>query len=556
MLVDASIADIASAWKNLRTLCAVRVLIAGAAIFVQRTSSLAASASASTVAWGFLTLAVLGLVLSFIGRPKYIEQLAAALAVDLLCISLLVLTSPGGTDGMPMLFFAPVAGAALLAHLPVALFVAATASLVLLSDALLRQLGGMAEPAYAQVGALGAVMFGVALVLNRLAARVLMQERLVQAKNAELQAQVQVNRAVINEMRLGILVVSQEGQVRAANPAARTVLDLAEAGAESDLGARLAQRYPTLSRVLGAWARSRPTESRAWTVMLEAPAVADGDPGDPASRPGKRVRIRSIPFGVEKATDAPLLISIEDMREVEVQAMQLKLAAMGRLTASIAHEIRNPLAAIDHASALMAEETTDPATERLLRIVKDNVQRLDRIVEDVLSVSRATRVRAERLALAETVHQIVADFARDRAIDPARFTIDIAEDIEIAFDRAHLTQIVVNLVANAARYSSAAAGAIEITADRKGEGAIELTFGNDGPAIAPDVRAQLFEPFFTTYRHGTGLGLFLARELAIANGADLFLDDAAIAARRYGSAFTLRLGAGAESGVSLEPDAS
>ena len=136
------------------------------------------------------------------------------------------------------------------------------------------------------------------------------------------------------------------------------------------------------------------------------------------------------------------------------------------------------------------------------------------------------------------------------------FRSDIGEHLEVRFDRAHLTQIVVNLVANAARYSSEAAGAVEITSEAKPEGSIELTVGNDGPAITPDVRTQLFEPFFTTYRHGTGLGLFLARELAIANGADLFLDDAAIATRRYGCAFTLRFAAGAESGVTLDSDAS
>jgi len=556
MFADASLTDQASSWKKLRTLCAVRVVIAGAAIFIEHANAFAASAAAITTAWGYLGLTLIGFALSFARRPKYVDQLAAGLAVDLLCISLLVLTSPGSADGSQMLFFAPVAGAALLSQLPVALLVAATASLVLLSDALLRQLGGLGEPAYAQVGALGAVMFGVAWVLNRLAARVLAQERLVQAKNAELEAQVQVNRAVINEMQLGILVVSQDGQVRAANPAARTVLELADDGTEADFGQRLTARYATLSRVLGAWARSRPSESRAWTVALEAPLPVEGEPPDLASRPGKRVRIRSIPFGVAKSTDAPLLVSIEDMREVEVQAMQLKLAAMGRLTASIAHEIRNPLAAIDHASALLAEENTDPAAQRLLRIVKDNVQRLDRIVEDVLSVSRATRVRAEQVPLAAAVAQIVADFARDRAIDPGRFALDIGEHLEVRFDRAHLTQIVVNLVANAARYSSEAAGAVEITSEAKPEGSIELTVGNDGPAITPDVRTQLFEPFFTTYRHGTGLGLFLARELAIANGADLFLDDAAIATRRYGCAFTLRFAAGAESGVTLDSDAS
>lgn len=556
MTASAAFTGADGVWKSLRTLCGVRVVIAGAAVFIQYTSNQPPASAAVTVAWTYFALAVGGLALSFVSRPRFAEQLAAVLAVDMLCIGLLVLTAVGGANTSALLFFAPVAGAALLARLPIALFVAAMASLLLLADALLRQLGEAADPGYAQIGALGAVMFAVAYVLNRLAARVITQERLVQAKNAELQTQVLVNRAVIDEMRLGILIVSHDGRVRAANPAARSVLDIGDGGSGDELGERLVLRYPTLARVLAAWTRSPPAQSRAWTVVLEAAAPAGEGrlPADQASRPGKRVRIRSIPFGVEKLTDAPLLVSIEDMREVEVQATQLKLAAMGRLTASIAHEIRNPLAAISHASALLAEEAPAPEMQRMLRIVQDNVGRLDRIVEDVLSVSRSTRVRAEKLRLAQTVSQIVGDFARDRAIDPARFTLDIESTLEIGFDRAHLTQIVVNLIANATRYASAAAGAIEITADRCADGSIELTIANDGPPIGTEARAQLFEPFFTTDRHGTGLGLFLGRELALANGADLFVDDAAIAAHHYGAAFTLRIGAGAESAELSEPE--
>lgn len=554
MTVSAAFSGADGVWKSLRTLCGVRVVIAGAAVFVQYTAS--HSSASATVAWTYLALALGGLALAFLPRPRFAEQLTAVLAIDMLCIGTLVLTEVNSTNATALLFFAPVAGAALLARLPIALFVAATASLLLLADALLRQLGGAGDQGYAQVGTLGAVMFAVAYVLNRLAARVIAQERLVQAKNAELRTQVLVNRAVIDEMRLGILIVSHDGRVRAANPAARSVLDIDDGGSAEGLGEQLVRRYPTLARVLASWTRTPPAQSRAWTVVLEAapPAGDAHPPADQASRPGKRVRIRSIPFGVEKLTDASLLVSIEDMREVEVQATQLKLAAMGRLTASIAHEIRNPLAAIGHASALLAEETQAPETQRLLRIVQDNVGRLDRIVEDVLSVSRSTRVRSERLRLAQTVGQIVADFARDRGVDPARFALDIDTTFEIGFDRAHLTQIVVNLIANAARYASAAAGAIEVTADRRADGAIELTIANDGPPIGADGRAQLFEPFFTTDRHGTGLGLFLGRELALANGADLFLDDAAIAAHHCGAAFTLRIGAAAESNELSEPE--
>ena len=146
MFADVTTTAHASSWKNLRTLCAVRVLIAGSAVFILQANAGVTSATALTTAWGYLTLTLAALALSFAQRPRYVDQLAAALAVDLLCISLLVLASPGGANGLQMLFFAPVAGAALLSQLPVALFVAATVSIVLLSDALLRQLGGRERP--------------------------------------------------------------------------------------------------------------------------------------------------------------------------------------------------------------------------------------------------------------------------------------------------------------------------------------------------------------------------------------------------------------------------
>lgn len=526
-----------SAWKSLRTLCTVRVLIAAAVIFAMMSNGASVYALPLRVAIAYFVLSLVGLLVTWAYTRHYVEQLALSISVDLVAISALVSVAPSG-EGLSLLFFFPVAGAALLAELPMALFVAAVASLIVLLDAALRQLGG-AEVSYTQTGTLGATMFGAAWLLNRLAERVIAQERLVSMKNAELQAQVRVNRAVINEMRQGILLVSQDGHVRAANPAARSVLDLDRPELTGDLGERIAQHYPTLNRVLSAWAHVRPTDTRAWTVALESTAGGEGEGHGPA-RPPRRVRIRSIPFGVEKPHDAPLLVSIEDMREVETQATQLKLASMGRLTASIAHEIRNPLAAISHAADLLAEDAQDDGSRRLLRIVHDNVHRLDRIVGDILSVSRATRVRMEHVPLMASITQMVGDFARDRDIDEARFAIDIDEALVVRFDRAHLTQIIVNLIANAARYGSASAGAVEVTADRELNGGVRLTVANDGPAIGEDARTQLFEPFFTTDRHGTGLGLFLARELAIANAAELFLDEAAAQSRHMGAAFTLR----------------
>jgi two-component system sensor histidine kinase PilS (NtrC family) len=142
------------------------------------------------------------------------------------------------------------------------------------------------------------------------------------------------------------------------------------------------------------------------------------------------------------------------------------------------------------------------------------------------------------LLLGTTVKSVVDEFVRDQHMPEQRFAVDVDPTLSVAFDRSHLTQILVNLIGNATRYATEQPGAIEITADRDDEEGVVLTVADDGPGVDAETRAHLFEPFFTTWRKGTGLGLYLARDLAVANGAELVLDDAA---RRRGAAFTLRM---------------
>ncbi|CAN5386099.1 ATP-binding protein [soil metagenome] len=527
-------------WQGLGTLCVIRTVVALVTATAGIIMTGAWTRPINIVSFIYIGLVLWSLPFAIRKRPGFAEQLAAIIAVDVLFIALMVFLGDGFRGGMPLLFFVPVVGAALLAELPIALCVSAIASLVLLAESLIRELT-QGDPTYFQAGILGAALFAAAVVLNRLAVRILAQERLVREKHTQLQLQIEVNLAVINEMREGILVVSPEGQVSAANPAARRILHAPEFESERDFGHWVAMRYPALSRLLTTWALAGPVDNRAWTVLLESEEVPPLGihSGDDPARAAKRVRLRPIRLAAGTMGDStPLLASLEDLRELEAQATQLKLASMGRLSASIAHEIRNPLAAIGHAAALMAEDEANTAS-RLLRIVQDNVRRIDRIVEDVLSVSRSSRVRAEKLPLAATVKSVVDEFVRDQQIPAQRFAVDVDPHIQVTFDRSHLTQILVNLIGNATRYATEQSGAIEITADFDEENqSIALTVADDGAGVDAETRAHLFEPFFTTWRKGTGLGLYLARDLALANGAELVLDDAA---RRRGAAFTLRM---------------
>jgi two-component system sensor histidine kinase PilS (NtrC family) len=229
------------------------------------------------------------------------------------------------------------------------------------------------------------------------------------------------------------------------------------------------------------------------------------------------VRARLLDTGTE---DELTVVFVEDMTRSREQAQQLKLAALGRLTANIAHEIRNPLSAISHASELLAEERRDPDRDRLTRIIHDNTLRLERLVADVLQLNRRDRVAAERVALNGWLQRFLEEFAANESVPAGRIAIEPPREAWIEFDREHLQQVLWNLLRNAVRHAPAAPGAVRIAARAFGD-KVELSVTDSGPGVPEAIQGQLFEPFFTTDSKGTGLGLYLARELAAANGAQL-----------------------------------
>jgi two-component system sensor histidine kinase PilS (NtrC family) len=212
------------------------------------------------------------------------------------------------------------------------------------------------------------------------------------------------------------------------------------------------------------------------------------------------------------------VVVVEDLGRLERRAQQLKLASMGRLSASIAHEIRNPLAAIRHANGLLGERLDSPAQQRLAGIVEDNCVRINRIIEDVLSISRRGSAAPEPIAAAAFLARVIAEYVLQSGVDPARVECRIESDQPIWFDAGNLRQIIINLLGNALRHSSQAPGAVQIIWSRE-RGAPTLAVCDDGPGVPQSVREHLFEPFLTTEARGTGLGLHLTRELCNANAA-------------------------------------
>jgi two-component system sensor histidine kinase PilS (NtrC family) len=219
----------------------------------------------------------------------------------------------------------------------------------------------------------------------------------------------------------------------------------------------------------------------------------------------------------------------------------MKLAAIGRLTANIAHEIRNPLGSISHAAQLLHEEPeTSPGTRRLLGIIHDNTQRLNRMVNDVLGLNRGHAALLETIPVAQFVLQFVAEFIETEKAAAQVFSVRADDALRVQFDRTHLNQVLWNLCRNALRHCRGGAGSVQILAQRvRGGRAVKLDVIDDGPGVPALVRSGLFEPFVTTAPGGTGLGLYIARELCAANGAELEYVQSSI-----GTQFTLTCRAG------------
>jgi two-component system sensor histidine kinase PilS (NtrC family) len=309
--------------------------------------------------------------------------------------------------------------------------------------------------------------------------------------------------------------VDSNGLVRQFNPAVETLLgrpapelDQVEAYSE-DLAAALA-----------AW-RERAGPRLASVTLRDS---------------GKVVHARFVEAGVEG--DNFTVIYLDDQSRLEEQSRQLKLAALGRLTANIAHEIRNPLAAISHAAELLAEENRQPGRDRLNRIIRDNARRLDRMVKDVLELNRRDRVQAEPIRMAGFLEMFVDDLVQNEGYSHEVFRVEADTDAVVDFDRVHLNQILWNLARNAWRHSRQQPDSVRISLARNG-GRLELRVVDDGPGVPEHLRGQLFEPFFTTYSSGTGLGLYIARELCAANGASLVY-----AERSHGAEFRIVLHGG------------
>ncbi|WP_241687781.1 ATP-binding protein [Janthinobacterium sp. 17J80-10] len=525
-------------WRSLQTFAVTRVVISlvlliyvsfsGKKAFLEpdRFGDLAAGL-------GYLMLALGFFILVLYWRRRFLLQLLSQILVDISVISLLYVSAGGAKSGLAILYLFPLAGCAILAPLVWALFFVSLVSLILLGESAYQLARDMPEVSISHAGLYGAAFFAAALVINRLAAKLIRQEALAARRGEDLQLQQAINRMVIADMGDGILVVSSEGIILTANPAAERMLGMSFADAEMRFKLTDIAPLMPVAQAFFAWLPQSVTP-RAESGLVEGPAVfvMIKPPEEAISYAGSAMRglrhdlaahlkLRFAKVYAEGRVTDRTVIFLQDVTEIENQAQQLKLASMGRLTASIAHEVRNPLSSISYAAALLGEEQTNPAQARLLAIVGDNVKRLNCMIEDILKLSRKAQPQAAPLALEDFFAETLSEFRETHGLAADLMRIGSMANLHVWFDPLHLREVVFNLLANALRYASGSPDSIRVYAMPDGAGRLELHVQDDGAPITPQVRAHLFEPFYTTSSKGTGLGLYLARELCINNGAML-----------------------------------
>jgi two-component system sensor histidine kinase PilS (NtrC family) len=428
--------------------------------------------------------------------------------VDIMALTLLADTSGGMTSGLPALLVITVAASAvLISNRKLAMLVAAISVLAILLDTtwlILRDVLdiGSLFPA----GLLGLLVFGVALMVQTIAHRLGRAEELARNRASDLYNLQRLNEQIVQHMQTGILLVNNEGLVRVMNQSAIRLL-APERKITEEQGGQLEDYCVQLAGQFTQWKHSGIHRAAPFTVVEGGnPVIANFQELQPH-------------------VNHEFLIFVEDYTPVTQYAQSLKLNSLGRLTASIAHEIRNPLGAISHAAQLL-QESPDliPSDNRMADIIQHHSERVNRIVESVMQISRREPPKPEQLLLASWLSEFVREYlnALNR---PAEVTIDCDyKELLIEFDPENLQRIFTNLLDNALRHSKQRTGKetarIHIDIDSTLH-QYQINMIDNGSGVAFGDRAKLFEPFFTTMTEGSGMGLYLCKELCEINNADL-----------------------------------
>lgn len=456
----------------------------------------------------YLIFGSISAIATWFEKPKLELTLPLQIILDIVFILLLIQISPVNHSVMGLLLVISIAAASLISDGRLSLFYAAIATIGIL---LQQFIDSLIHPDilhnYTTAVILSIACFAIAWLAHSLARRMQDSEELASQRGLDLKSLAHVNALITHRMKDGVIVVDRKLFIKHHNLQADAFLNLENKDLEDKSLDFIA---PEIATLLTEWFSHAETTvenaARSTSTVLIF---------------SRELRISFLPVAENRSQGA--VVFIEDWSQVQTQSHQVKLAALGRLTAKIAHEIRNPLSSISHANQLLQEEEMPATNQRMLQIIADNVERVDQIIKDILELNRRDRTNQELIHLKQFITEFHQELCAVENLSSEQFTlmIDSHDDI-VFFDRRHLNQILWNLCKNGWRHSLQQQNSLNLRVYTGKESfitTIEIT--DDGEGIPDNIHQQLFEPFFTTENTGTGLGLYISRELAEANGANL-----------------------------------
>lgn len=509
------LADAISTWQPLRVLNLYRLLVS-ALLTVLSYEDLIETFFGITNSSAFLSLAVLYLAFALINiltiawrTPEFQQQLFAQVVIDISLIVALVHVGNGVESGLGVLLIVSIAGHSLLLSGRQAGLFVAIASVALLADQAWLVINNQTPTrTLTHAGLLGITLFVTGFLAIHLAKRARLQGQLATQKSLELANMAHINEQVIQHLESGVVVVSADGKVLATNQQAQRLLGLVA----NNAGEPLAEHAPELETALNAWRTHQINPAQGFRI--------------PGSGDEIMPRFQSL-----ETRDNPLsnacLVLLQDSATLCQQAQENRLTALGRLTAGIAHEIRNPLSSIRHAGQLLAESAeADPQQQRLTEIIDTNTLRVNSTIESILQLSRRNQAAPESFDIVPWLQQFQNEFIHDHPGSSIR--LEHAAQLEpFVFNQGQLRQVLENLCKNAIKHGGAgkpsndsAKREILIRSDSDNYSRyIEVI--DCGPGIDKEALPHLFEPFYSTHTSGTGLGLYIAFELCSSNRAHL-----------------------------------